>query len=203
MSKEFHHSSFIYFDLGGVLFDFKGGLDKLSQLMGLPLDECTKVWRSFDNEICRGQMTCQQLWGEYKKVANYKGQDINFSDFWVSNFLPNNKMHQLVLELSEQYPIGLLTNIYPEVFAIAMSTGKIPQANYTSIVQSCDYGVVKPEHKIYQIAQEKTKLKPENIFLIDDSALFVDSATQEGWNGILFTGSDTVGSINKIKQQLI
>jgi FMN phosphatase YigB (HAD superfamily) len=202
MSKELHNKQFIYFDLGGVLFDFKGGLNRLSKITGLPLDDCTQVWKEFDDRICRGNMTCQELWSGYKEKAGYKGQDIDFASFWVENFEPNYKMHELVLNLSQKYPIGLITNVYPDVFAIAVSSGKIPKTGYTSVVQSCEVGSVKPEHKIYQIAQQKADTKPENILLIDDSALYIQAAINEGWKGILFNGKETDASIKKIEMFL-
>lgn len=202
MRKELHNDRFVYFDLGGVIFDFKGGLDRLSKITGLPLDNCTQVWKEFDDRICRGDMTCQELWDQYKARSGYKGQDIDFASFWVESFQPNKKMHELVLSLSQKYPVGLITNVYPDVFAIAMSTGKIPSAEYASIVQSCQVGSVKPEHKIYQIAEQRADTKPDKILLVDDSALYIQAAVNEGWKGILFNSKETEASIKEIERFL-
>jgi FMN phosphatase YigB (HAD superfamily) len=51
---------------------------------------------------------------------------------------------------------------------------------------SCVEKTVKPEGKIYLIALEKLKVKPQEAVFIDDKPKYVEGAKKVGINGILF-----------------
>lgn len=53
---------FAYFDLGGVVFNFSGGLEQISQDIHIPFEEIVAYWRSLDNQICLGDLTPQDFW---------------------------------------------------------------------------------------------------------------------------------------------
>jgi len=88
---------FVYFDIGNVLFSFSGGLESLAKLFNKPLDEVKSYWFSKDNDICRGVLKPQVFWNEAKQFFNYKGEDVNFVDFWVKHFSKIQKGHELAI----------------------------------------------------------------------------------------------------------
>ena len=53
---------------------------------------------------------------------------------------------------------------------------------------SCDEGIVKPCHGIYERFTEKFGLKPQECVFIDDSPANVAAAVACGWMGIVFHG---------------
>src|SRR5437868_2281738 len=101
---------FIYFDIGNVIFNFQGGLEELAKITNSSLDICTTVWKSLDDDVCKGIKNPQDIWTEIKKATNFEGEDINFIEFWVSHFKPIKETHTIIASLSRSYPIGLLSN---------------------------------------------------------------------------------------------
>jgi HAD superfamily hydrolase (TIGR01509 family) len=177
---------FIYFDVGDVLMRFSGGLQSIGEKVGLSYEECLKIWLEMDNEICRGDTNPQELWNKIKAVSNYKGKNIDFVSFWVNHFGPIPEVHNLVRKLSKDREVGLLTNIYPGVYPLALETGKIPKLPYASVIQSSEVHFIKPEQAIYEIAKSKAGVKPEEILFIDNNPQFLSPASSEGWNTFLF-----------------
>ena len=54
---------------------------------------------------------------------------------------------------------------------------------------SCDVGIVKPCHRIYQVFTDRFSLNAEECLFIDDAAANVAGAIACGWQGIVFHGS--------------
>lgn len=52
---------------------------------------------------------------------------------------------------------------------------------------SCDYGIVKPERRIYEIVLEELGLSPEETVFFDDSSKNIDGAKAVGIHGFVFT----------------
>lgn len=178
---------FIYFDVGGVMFKFKNGLEKISINYNVDLKKVEEVFKKYDDEVCRGKIDTNQLWLNYKKELGIKSEDdFNFSDFWVSNFEPIKSIHKLIFEIKQEYNIGLLTNIYKETFNKSIKNGSIPNINYFAVIQSCDLGYVKPEYEIYKIAQDLTGVISEEILFVDDNIKFLVPAKNMGWQTFLY-----------------
>lgn len=186
MYVEIKGVKFVYFDIGNVLFSFSGGLENIAKLFNEPLDELKSYWLSKDNDICRGLLSPQEFWNQAKKFFNYQGDDINFVDFWVKYFSKIQKGHDLALRLSKSYKIGLITNIYPEVFEKVVHSDLMPQIDWTYVIKSCDYGFVKPERELFDIALKKTGFNANEVLLVDDIQENCDKATENGWRSILF-----------------
>src|SRR5258708_20729552 len=113
----------IYFDIGGVLFTFRSGLEKLEIMTGLPYAEGEKIWGELDDAVCRGALAPQEIWNTIKKKSGYSGADIDFVDFWVNQFEPIVATHEFVKKIEKNYQIGLLSNIYHGAFPLAVQRG--------------------------------------------------------------------------------
>ncbi len=192
----------VYFDVGGVLFRFKGGLYDISDKVGLPYEDCEKIWLEMDDSICRGRTSPQELWTRIKKASGYNGDDIDFIPFWVDHFQPIQETHQLVRDLSRSCGVGLFTNIYPGVYQLALDKGKIPNIPYASIIQSCEVGEIKPNSAIYELAQQRGNTKPEEILFIDDSPRFMTPAIERGWNTFVFDAEKVSENVGELRQAL-
>lgn len=190
---------FIYFDVGDVLLRFAGGLSDISNLVGLPYEDCLRVWEEMDDSICRGETDPQKLWERIKAVSNYKGKDINFVPFWVDHFEPIPEVHDLVRKLSRDREVGILTNIYPGVFPLAFDTRKIPRIPYASVIQSSEVHFVKPEQAIYDLAKKRAGIKPEEILFVDNNPAFLTPADSKGWNTFLFEPGKVSNNVKILK----
>jgi FMN phosphatase YigB (HAD superfamily) len=160
------------------------------------------VWHKYDDQVCRGNITPNELWELYQKELGFK-ENLDFIDYWVSNFVKIKETHDLMSELVRMgIPIGLLTNIYLGVFDKALENGYIPRLSYSNVVQSCEVGAVKPERRIYEIAQNRLNIPPDNILFIDDKQKFLDPAKELGWNVLQFDENDVQNSISQIRAQM-
>ena len=60
---------------------------------------------------------------------------------------------------------------------------------FDNLIISCYYGVIKPDRKIYDIALNEMKIKPEQAIFIDDRQENIDTANMLGITGIFFENS--------------
>ncbi len=178
---------FAYFDLGGVVFNFAGGLEQISKDLHIPVDEVRAFWKSHDDDICIGNLTPQDFWHEL--VAHFRtgNRSVDFLAMWIEHFEPITSTHQAMKELQDNgVQLGLFTNIYPGVYEKALTKGVIPQLPYQAVIQSCEVGLVKPDIRIFNIAQQSTKFLPAEIIFVDDRKENTDIASSLGWNVHLF-----------------
>jgi 2-haloacid dehalogenase len=95
--------------------------------------------------------------------------------------------HALVRRLSEAgVPLYALTNFGAEFFAGFRPTEPI-FALFADIVVSGEERCVKPDARIYEIAEARIGLPPGQLFFIDDNPANVAAAEVRGWQGHLFT----------------
>ncbi|MBN1263465.1 MAG: HAD-IA family hydrolase [Candidatus Pacebacteria bacterium] len=193
---------FIYFDLGGVLFRFRGGLERLAKENSRQYEDFEKVFRMYDDKVCRGEMMPQDLWLKYKDELGLETKIDDFAEYWTDNFYPIVESHSLVNQLTRGYQIGLLTNIYSGVFSKIIHKGHIPNIDYSAVIQSCNVGYVKPEKEIYQLAQDKSEVLPNEILFVDDKQNFLSMADEMGWATILFDENNPKESVKQINSIL-
>ncbi len=202
MLKNTNNIRFVYFDVGGVIFDFEQGIHNLADLLGTNFENCERIFKKYDPIICRGKITPQELWNKYKKEIGYKGDDVDFADFWSDQFIPIPQIHEFIKELQKNYAVGLLTNIYPGVFPLMIKKGKIPNIPYTVVIQSCEEGLIKPEEGFLRIAEEKSGVKPNEILLMDDVKSNILAVRKRNWSGVLFDRNKPEEAINNVKNLL-
>lgn len=152
-----------------------------------------------DDSICRGKINPQELWNRIKHDSGYSGKDIDFVPFWVSHFQPNLSVHKLIKDVSKNHAVGLITNIYPGVFQKAIDAGDIPNLPYAFVLKSCDTGFIKPEEKIYELAEQMSGQKPSDILLIDDSPRFITPAQERGWKTYNFNTNNPDVSVSSLR----
>src|SRR5579864_2634318 len=88
--------NFVYFDIGGVLFDFQPALQGVSQFLGQPIGNIQKIFEKYDLEVCRGLMQPEDLWQKFQQQTETKRKGIHFIDFLVEHFIPIEESHELV-----------------------------------------------------------------------------------------------------------
>jgi len=174
---------FAYFDLGGVVFKFSGGLETISSRLGIPLASIESYWRAQDDQICLGKLTPQDFWVNLVSHFGRGEKDMNFLEMWIDHFEAISETHGAMEELqSNGVQIGLLTNIYPSVLEKAIEKGYIPQLPYHSVIQSCEVGLVKPDKQIFELALKPINYLPSEVILIDDREENIEVARTLGWN---------------------
>lgn len=193
---------FIYFDLGGVVFHFRGGLEKLALKFNLDYEDFRRIFTSLDNKVCRGEIAPNELWQIYCKRLDLPASSIeDFADYWVGNFEPILETRNLIINAASKYRIGLLTNIYKDIFPRIVEIGLLPDVEWSATILSCEEGYVKPERELYEIATIHAQVSPNEILFIDDKQEFLDGAKLVGWKTFKFDElrpQKSVQSINSL-----
>lgn len=195
---------FIYFDIGNVLLLFSSGLQKLATKHHLSYDEFETVFRKYDDAVCRGKMSPQDLWKKYEEELGISENNFDFATYWTSCFTLIEETFVLIDELVKcGTPIGLLSNIYNGIFDILSAKNFFPNKNWNAIVLSSEVGFAKPEPEIYQVAEKKAKTMASKILFIDDKKEFLETAKQRGWQTFLFDHSDPSRSVEALRKVLV
>ncbi|MCA9382070.1 hypothetical protein KC660_01530 [Candidatus Dojkabacteria bacterium] len=173
----------VYFDLGGVLFDFYPSIESLAILADADVNQVFNFWAKHDERMCKGLMPVEDFWFKFCDEFEfaYEGK-FNFNDFWVKGFIENSEANSLFKKISKDYQVGILSNIYPGVFEYLKHRSLIPVIDNMTVVLSCEHGFVKPENELYEIAELIGGYAPNEIALIDDNDSNLTVASERGWS---------------------
>lgn len=178
--------SFVYFDINGCLVRFfHAAFARLSERTGASPDVIETVFWHYNDLVCRGEMDMDTF---NKKLAQelHTDEPISWLDYYIDAVEPIPVMHDLVSWASENYRIGLLTNIMPGFVDALKRHGLIPDVHYDVIVDSSDVKTIKPEAEIYEIATKRAHCPAAEILLVDDSRVNLMAAEKNGWHVLWF-----------------
>lgn len=150
----------------------------------------------------------------YKKVAleldNLQEQGILFQQAEKNNYIKQiaeycdnvarsqvKENEPILNELSQTYPMVLVTNFYGNITAVLKEYGIY---NYfTSIVESAVVGVRKPSPEIFRLGVESLRLQPNEVVVIGDSySKDIAPAQAAGCHAIWLKGESWQGKEEKI-----
>lgn len=182
--------------------DYSTAMHKVAHDHNKSLDDFQKIYEKYGHAAERGDMTLQDIWRHYEKELGLtKNPDFDFLDYWITELLPIQQNHHTLIEISQTYPVGLLTNMYLDAIPLMIKKGKIPNVPYTKIIESSIVRHIKPEEQIFKIAEQASSHAPSEIIYIDDRKDFTDFAKSLGWNSIWYTvdnGVNLKSSLSKL-----
>lgn len=197
---------FVYFDIGNVMADtndyFKGATSRFN----ISLSEFTEFWNGSNgaDEMTRGKITAQEFWHTAVRKFNIKNAEhFDFLESWLGDYKPIPETHDLAKKISEQYRIGLISNLYPGMITKLVKRGLVADLKYSAVILSCETGFRKPEKEIYKVATESAGVSPGEIFFIDDRQDFLEGADSYGWQTFWFNEHDLRQTTNKLKKLLL
>ena len=193
--------TFLYLDVNGCLVRFfHAAFTQLSLETGAPSDVIESSFWHYNDAVCRGEMTMDefnQLFAEKLGIA-----ELDWSDYYMDAIEPITEMHELVNWASEHYRVGLLTNIMPGLVSAMLADGKLPNVDYDVIIDSSEVGAIKPEEKIYEIAQVRAGVAPEQILFVDDGRTNLMAAERLGWKVLWFDDYRPSESTSRVRSAL-
>jgi FMN phosphatase YigB (HAD superfamily) len=201
LTKTKSGASFIYFDVNGCLVHFyQRAFVQLAAATGQPPDVVETVFWHYNDEVCRGIISLSDF--NAKLAERLEVSEVRWQDFYLDTVEPIPEMQELVAWASERYKIGLLTNIMPGLLNSMRQGGHLPKLAYDAIVDSSEVAAIKPEAKMYEIAQERAGCPPSEILLIDDSRVNLTAAERLGWHVLWFDDSRPQESTDRVRQAL-
>lgn len=200
--KKQRPEKFVFFDINGCLVRFyQTAFSELSQEYSVPTHEIESLFWHYNNQVCRGDMPLEDF---NQRLANLLGtKNIDWKKYYLSAISPINEAHEVLAQLSEHYPIGLLSNIMPGFIPTMLKEGYLPALPYTTIIDSSVVKTIKPEPDIYKIAEEACGFSAHSIVFIDDSRANLSAAAERGWLTLWFNDSDPLESVHRIRQALL
>ncbi|OGK23370.1 hypothetical protein A2954_03740 [Candidatus Roizmanbacteria bacterium RIFCSPLOWO2_01_FULL_37_12] len=194
---------FIYFDIGGVLIDYKNAFKTATNKFNIPYESFIKVWMKHDDPVTRGKMTPQEFWNNVRKEFKIsKGEEFDFLTSWVEDYKPIKTTHAIIKKFINKYKIGLISNLYSGMIPMLLAKELIPDVAYSSIITSYETGFRKPEREIYELATKRVNLNAEEIFFVDDREDFIEGGKSIGWKTFLLNPNDTERSAKKLDRIL-
>jgi HAD superfamily hydrolase (TIGR01509 family) len=192
---------FVYFDVNGCLVHFyQRAFVGLARDTGALPDVIETVYWHYNDAVCRGDMSLDDFNTELAKRLHV--DQIKWQDYYLETVESIPQMHELVNWAAEQYKTGLLTNIMPGLLSAMRRDHQIPNVAYDAVIDSSEVGAIKPEAKIFEIAQTHADCAPEEILLIDDSRVNLMAAEKMGWHVLWFDDARAEESVSRARQAL-
>ncbi len=192
---------FVYFDINGCLVRFfHRAFTKLAHETGAPADIIESTFWHYNDIVCRGELSLD----EFNKIFSRKigVENVDWQSYYLDAIDPIIEMQSVVTWASENYYVGLLSNIMPGFIESMLARELIPNVAYTTIIDSSKVGAIKPEPEVYEIAQNKSGVKPTEILLVDDSRANLMAAEKMGWHVLWFDDYRPDESVERVRQSL-
>lgn len=192
---------FIYFDINGCLVRFfHRAFTELALATDAPADVIETAFWHYNDLVCRGDMSMDAF---NKALAKELGiKDVNWIDYYLDAVESVPAMDELVRWASQNYRIGLFTNIMPGFIDVMRHKGLIPDIEYDVIVDSSVVKAIKPEAKIFTYATKHAGVPADAILLVDDSRANVMAAEKQGWHVLWFDDYRPDESVARIRDAL-
>lgn len=159
---------FIYFDVGGVFLDWRAGHRNVAEKFGVPHETIRAIFEANWQAACRGTLSSADYMAMFAKVLKLSGPLPDVADFWTDYHAAMPESHAFAGELAIRYKVGLFTNAEPGAAKYATKKGLVPDLPWAALVDSSEHGTIKPEAKIYEIAERMAEVDPSEIFFTDD-----------------------------------
>jgi len=192
---------FVYTDVNGVMVRFyQQAFTLLSRDTGVSLDKVETVFWHYNDAACRGEITMTEF---NRYLADYlRITPIDWQDYYFKAIEPVKEMHACIRDVARHLPVGLLTNTMPGFLGPMLQRNLIPDIKYAAIVDSSVTKAIKPERRIYEIAESKTGFNGDAILLLDDSRTNLIAAEKLGWRVMWFDNYNADESVRRIYEAL-
>jgi len=193
---------FVYFDLGRVVVDNEASFALLSRKTGVSYERITEFFDRYWKAACLGKISSVDHLAIFKKGLKIRTDAPDFAEFWSAFHVQIKETVGLINDLKGRVKLGVLSNAEPGVFEKNMERDKIPNPPWDATVISCDVGYVKPDIRIYKIAQARAGVAPSQIFYTDDRQENIDVARVLGWQTQLFVKEDIPATMRRLRKAL-
>ena len=179
----------VIFDLGKVLVDFDwtaaarriAARTRLSpaQLLAAMVEAPLMV------EYEKGLLTTAQVYAAVRQLTGFDGTLAEFSEFFADIFTEMPEMTALHAAVRARgVPTFILSNT--NTLAFEHIRRHFPFfANFDGYVLSYEHGAMKPEPRLYEVAEQMSGRRGAEILFIDDRPENVAAAIARGWQAIL------------------
>ena len=179
----------VLLDIGKVLidFDFQRAVQSLQKAVPVDLVKLAKLFKisSLTEDFDRGTIAEEPFFQAIQKEMNFPMSLADFTVHWNCIFMENKEMVDLALRLKKNYMVSILTNTNP--WHVAELKKNHPWVfEFQDFIASCEVKLMKPDPEIYRLALRRAKVRPEEVFYVDDIAENIVSAEKLGIDVVRF-----------------
>lgn len=195
---------FVYFDVGGtVILDFSktNKWEELQKEIGIKPEQYKKFddfWDSYsDIDTTRDVETLKP---EIEKQFGIKFPE-NYSllvNGFVNRFEINKSIWPVIGKIQSESKIGLLTNMYPNMFKEIQNRKIISDVKWDVIIDSSLVNIAKPDSRIFELAEKESGFKGNEILFIDNTVGHVKAAQDFGWQTFVYDPINPEKSSNSL-----
>lgn len=176
---------FVYFDINGCLVRFfHPAFTRLASETGISAELIETSFWDLNDAACRGEMTMSEFNDAFAERLGI--EEVDWENYYFEALDTVDEMQSLLSWAAEHYHVGLLSNIMPGFIHRMLKEGALPRVAYDQIIDSSVVGSIKPEDAIFEAAEVKSGVSPEEILFIDDSRSNVMAAQKRGWKVLWF-----------------
>lgn len=200
----------IFFDLDDTLWDYETNSAKvlrelyaekgLEKKLKATFEEFLPVYRKVNKEMwlqySHGEITKQQLRDE--RFSNTFGY-FSFADGDLNMALTREFLsrtpretclkegcHEVLSYLKKKYSLHIITNGFNDVQSIKIEGGRL-RSYFDNIIVSEDHALNKPDEKIFRLAEQMAKAKPQECVMIGDTyESDIIGAINAGWEALYY-----------------
>ncbi len=192
---------FVYFDVNGTLVRFyQRAFTDAARDLGVAADVIETLFWRHNEGLCSGRTSLEDFNRAISKELG--ATTFDWHKYYMENVQAMPGMNELLRWCAQHYEVGILSNNAAGFIDELRRKGLIPDVEFKTIVDSCQVGAVKPQAKIYELAQELAAAEASEVLLVDDTRSFLTAADRVGWQVLWFDEDDPEDSVKKIKQYL-
>ncbi len=184
----------IFFDFGGVII--KQPSDRWVGLWKkvLGTDDHPEIADMLENphesqmikDICLGKIPEDTMWRIMAEKWHFRPSMIGFFRRWLfSKRQLNQHMVKFLGELNGHYQTAILSNAGDQSRRLMEEIYRLGEY-VDEIIISAEEGVIKPDPRIFEIAMDRMRTKPETSLLLDDHLANVEAARAFGMHAVQF-----------------
>lgn len=189
---------FVYFDVGDVLVSNVIGHKRLAEHVNRPREHVTAFFDANWERACRGTISSSDYLSLLKTNFQFDCEEREFGHFYTKFLASIVPMHAFTEKLATRLPVGILSNAEFGSIEAALQVGVIPNVSWKTKIISAHHKTVKPEQKIFEIAQREAHVPHESIFLIDDRISNIEMAQKLGWRCFHFDPKKPHQSVQRL-----
>lgn len=199
---------FVYFDVGGVVIRDFSGTNKWEELksgMGIKSDQAkdfNEIFDKYEPDVCVGRDVETLVPMLREKLGLKLPENYSFLLDFVNRFEKNESIWPILKKLKENHGMGLLTNMYPNMLDAIYKAGLMPEVEWDLIIDSSIEKVRKPQVEIFQLSQDRSGFKGEEILFVENGAKHVEAAKKFGWQTFLYDPTNVVQSNHDLEKLL-
>ena len=186
--------SFLYFDLGNVLFFFDHAVAcrQMAEVTGVTVETVRQV--AFESGLEwryeRGEISSREFYDLFCEQVERQPDFDDLLHAASAIFDMNKRIVPLVAHLrSAGCRMGILSNTCDAHWNyITNSRHPFVKQYFNPLVLSYEIGSMKPESKIYTVAANLAEVAPDEIFFVDDREENVAAAMDAGFDAVQYTG---------------